>query len=75
MNGVWGSKKCVGLRETKTRQHEQWMVLLLSTFPHLGVTVHVSEDLIDLVLEPSVQHLVSFVQHKHLDVLCPQMLG
>lgn len=40
----------------------------------LGICVHVPKDLVDLILEAPVQHLISFVQHKHLDVLCLQML-
>lgn len=27
------------------------------------------EDLVDLVLETTTQHLISLIQHKHLDVL------
>ena len=30
------------------------------------------EDVIDLVLEPSAQHLIGLVQDKHLDAVCTQ---
>ena len=41
---------------------------------NLCVAVHVPEDLVDLVLEPSVQHLISLVEYKHLDALRLQVL-
>ena len=41
---------------------------------NLCVAVHVPEDLVDLVLEPTVQHLISLVEYKHLDALCLQVL-
>jgi hypothetical protein len=36
--------------------------------PHLDVCGHVPEDVVNLVLESSGQHLVCLVQDKHLDV-------
>lgn len=41
---------------------------------YLGVTVHVSEDLVNLIFKTTVQHLVSLVKNKHLDTLRLQML-
>lgn len=46
------------------------MVFSISTETHLNVGAQFLEDLIDLILEPSTQHLVSFIQYKHLDVFC-----
>ena len=34
---------------------------------YLNVCAQLLEDLIDLIFEPSTQHLVSFIQNKHLD--------
>lgn len=36
---------------------------------HLNVCAQFLEDLIDLILEPSTQHLISLIQNKHLDIL------
>ena len=33
------------------------------------------EDVVDLILESSRQHLVGFIQNKHLDVSCSQNLA
>lgn len=34
---------------------------------YLNVCAQFLEDLIDLILEPSTQHLIGFIQNKHLD--------
>ena len=34
---------------------------------YLNVCAQLLEDLIDLIFEASTQHLVSFIQNKHLD--------
>ena len=36
---------------------------------HLRAGVELLEDLIDLILETSAQHLISLIKDKHLDVL------
>lgn len=36
---------------------------------NLNVCAQFLEDLIDLIFEPSTQHLISLVQNKHLDIL------
>ena len=48
-------------------------VLLRLTYLRAGGEL--LEDLVDLVLEPSTQHLICLVQHKHLDVLGGWMEG
>ena len=35
---------------------------------YLDVLIECAEHVVDLVLEPTGQHLISLVQHKHLDV-------
>lgn len=45
-------------------------VSLLCLYPkdtYLNVCTQFLEDLIDLIFEPSTQHLISFIQNKHLD--------
>lgn len=37
--------------------------------PHLRVPAQLLENVVDLVLEAPTQHLVSLVQHEHLDEL------
>lgn len=39
----------------------------LGVNPYLNVCAQFLEDLIDLIFETSTQHLVSFIQNKHLD--------
>ena len=41
---------------------------------HLNLLVEMAEDVIDLVLETTRQHLVSLVKHELLDVVGPQHL-
>lgn len=36
---------------------------------HLDVCAQLLKDLVDLIFEPSAQHLVSLIQNKHLDQL------
>ena len=56
---------------------EIWLSLKV---PPLGVKLYLNarvkmpEDIVDLILESSGQHLVSFIQNKHLDVGCSQNL-
>lgn len=38
-----------------------------SSDTYLNVCTQFLEDLIDLIFEPSTQHLISFIQNKHLD--------
>ena len=44
----------------------------IETGCHLSSRRKVSVDIIDLLLEPLVQHLVGLVKHKHLDPASPQ---
>ena len=46
-----------------------WSKHVKSSAAYLGVRGQLLEDLIDLVLEPSTQHLIGFIQSKLLDVL------
>lgn len=39
----------------------------ISKNTYLNVCAQFLEDLIDLIFEPSTQHLISFIQNKHLD--------
>lgn len=34
---------------------------------HLDVCAQFLEDLVDLIFEPSAQHLIGFIQNEHLD--------
>ena len=43
------------------------VLCLYSEDTHLNVCAQFLEDLIDLIFETSTQHLVSFIQNKHLD--------
>lgn len=43
------------------------MLRLYPEDTYLNVCAQFLEDLVDLVFEPSAQHLVSFIQNKHLD--------
>lgn len=51
------------------------VLCLYPRYTYLNVCAQFLEDLIDLILEPSTQHLISFIQNKHLDIFwgCVEM--
>ena len=44
-----------------------YIMILIS---YLDVILECLEDIVDLVFETTRQHLVSFIQHKHTNVVC-----
>lgn len=44
-----------------------WTNRIKSGVIYLDVCAELLEDLIDLILKPSTQHFISFIQNKHLD--------
>ena len=56
------------MRARNTGHHQTYIKQKNSDIPHLDVRGQESVDIVDLGLEATTQHLISFIKHKHLDV-------
>lgn len=45
------------------------MFVMCPSYTYLNVCTQFLKDLIDLIFESSTQHLIGFIQNKHLDKL------
>lgn len=66
----WGRKtqyEVRMMREGKKKAEKNPDLLVQVAQSYLSAARQLLEDLIDLVFEPSTQHLVGLIQHKHLD--------
>ena len=54
---------------------EKGHIVNQTTMTHLDILWQILEDVVDLILEASRQHLVGFVQHEHADLEGPQHLA
>lgn len=53
--------------QKETKYYALSVLCLCQKDTYLNVCTQFLEDLVDLIFESSTQHLISFIQNKHLD--------